>query len=340
MDWLIRSRVDAATIAGRLAGESDVSARRALIQVLADLGEEGRPPGGIPPALPELLASMSRDDPDPGVHSSVDYLLRRWGMTPVPCGPTGDRRWLVNAIGQTLAIVGPVESPGRRLAIATTETTVGQFQRFDPGYRARVERDYGAMPRDPEAAAGAVTYDEAARFCNWLSRQEGWPESEWCYVQDQATGHMALAPDYLTRRGYRLPTLREWEFAARAGTATDRYFGRTSRHMGPYAWYNRNSEGHAALVGRKRPNDLGLFDTLGNVDEWCYNPDPPHDNHCGCPADRGVDCRKGRLVSFRGGSYFHPEPCLVAVRYTAVLDFMDPGQEWNHIGFRVIRSVP
>ena len=151
---------------------------------------------------------------------------------------------------------------------------------------------------------------------------------------------MVLVPDYRSRRGYRLPTLREWEMAARAGTTTDRYFGRSVRHAGAYAWYSRNTDNHAEPVGRKRPNDFGLFDVLGNLDEWCYNPDPPHNDQCDCRAPRGAECRKVRLVSVRGGSYFQPESYLTVVGFNSTLDYLDPGESLRFIGFRVARSVP
>jgi hypothetical protein len=133
--------------------------------------------------------------------------------------PPGDRRWLVNAIGQTFAIVGPAgSSPDgapRLLAIATTETTVEQYRHFDSGHQARAARSHGTTPAGPDAPVSAVSFDEAGRFCNWLSEEEGLPPSEWCHLTGDAPGTMVLAPDYRRRRGYRLPTLGEWEQAAR-----------------------------------------------------------------------------------------------------------------------------
>ena len=93
-------------------------------------------------------------------------------------------------------------------------------------------------------------------------------------------------------------------------------------------------------MGRKRPNDFGLFDTLGNLLEWCYNPDPPHDDLGQCPAVNGADCRKSRFVSVRGGSYSQAEGGLTVAAYSPTLDRLQPDETLRYIGFRVVRSVP
>jgi len=70
-------------------------------------------------------------------------------------------------------------------------------------------------------------------------------------------------------RSYRLPTEAEWELACRAGSRTSRYYGETPDLLGSYAWYTKNSLDQCLLpVGTLRPNDLGLFDMLGNAMEW------------------------------------------------------------------------
>jgi formylglycine-generating enzyme required for sulfatase activity len=80
---------------------------------------------------------------------------------------------------------------------------------------------------------------------------------------------MKIPANILQRRGYRLPTETEWEQAVRAGAVTSRHYGLSVDLLGQYAWYQTNSQNRARPCGSLKPNDLGLFDMLGNVFEWC-----------------------------------------------------------------------
>jgi formylglycine-generating enzyme required for sulfatase activity len=115
------------------------------------------------------------------------------------------------------------------------------------------------------------TWYIAAEYCNWLSEQEGLPKDQWCYVSNEAGAYaegMSIPADVLKRTGYRLPTDAEWVYACRAGAVTSRYYGASLDLLGAYAWYRANSKDHAWACGSLLPNDLGLFDMLGNEFEW------------------------------------------------------------------------
>ena len=118
---------------------------------------------------------------------------------------------------------------------------------------------------------GSSWYDAAA-YCNWLSKREGLPEDQWCYLRSEKGEYdqgMTIPADVLKRKGYRLPTEAEWEYACRAGAITSRYHGISINLLAKYARYAGNSAEHAWPGGSLLPNDLGLFDMLGNVYEWC-----------------------------------------------------------------------
>src|SRR5262249_6826581 len=124
----------------------------------------------------------------------------------------------------------------------------------------------------PDHPAMYKSWFEAAAYCNWLSEQEGIDRDEWCYELTR-DGRVKLREKYLSRTGYRLPTEAEMEYAHRAGAVTTRFYGESEELLEQYGWYVPNCKGKVWPVGCLKPNDLGLFDTHGNVWCWCQDGD-------------------------------------------------------------------
>jgi formylglycine-generating enzyme required for sulfatase activity len=103
-----------------------------------------------------------------------------------------------------------------------------------------------------------VSWADAVAFCNTLSERE---RIKPYYQLDGATESSG--------GGYRLPTEAEWEYACRAGSTTRYSFRDDPAKLREYAWFNLNSSNQTHPVGQKRANSFGLYDTHGNVDEWC-----------------------------------------------------------------------
>jgi hypothetical protein len=287
--------------------DHDTSILRALILAVGKF-ETGRIGQAERAQLVEKLADLCRDDPDAGIHSAALWALRQLsveenhrmdGAGPKPYDSRFERRWYTNGEGQTFALIdGPVElqmgsaptdlerdtiseNPRhmvipRPFAVSTREVTAGQFKRF-VNATGLFKMEVAALRRYSAGMDGPclnVSWYAAAAYCNWLSEKEGIPKEQWCYEPntDGAFGPgMTIQRDALNRSGYRMPTEAEWEYSCRAGTRTSRYYGHSIELLPSYALWQANSAERASPTGSQLPNDLGLFDTLGNVYEWCLN---------------------------------------------------------------------
>ncbi|MDR1423240.1 MAG: formylglycine-generating enzyme family protein [Azoarcus sp.] len=108
---------------------------------------------------------------------------------------------------------------------------------------------------------------------------------------------------------YRLPTEAEWEYAARAGSASRYPSGDEEAGLGEYAWYRDNAhEGTADArpqphpVGKKKPNAFGLYDMYGNVWEWVQDRFAA-DYYAHSPATNPKGAEEGAQRVLRGGSF-------------------------------------
>jgi serine/threonine protein kinase/formylglycine-generating enzyme required for sulfatase activity len=288
------AEIDLQVFIDRLRVETDVTVRRALWLVLGEYPADGLTQSEIE-SLIEFAQSSFRTDPDAGIHSACEWFLKQW-RTELPSVGTSDasigdaisghRDWFINSQLQSFVVArGPVDvlmgSPDdeprrqswetittcrieRSFAIAMKEVTAEQYQRFLPDGGQVSNPAFG-----PQLPARFVKYLDAIRYCRWLSEQEGIAEEEMCYppLEEIKDGMIPYA-NYLSRTGYRLPSEAELEYSIRAGASTQFGFGDFKKLLPKYAWYFRNSNNRPSMVGVLKPNDLGLFDSLGNVFEW------------------------------------------------------------------------
>lgn len=116
----------------------------------------------------------------------------------------------------------------------------------------------GIASRHPDRPAADVSWLRAVRFCNAASEWEGL-DSVYRFDGEDVSWDV-------TADGYRLPTEAEWEYACRAGSRGPHY-----APLADAAWTSADGVSSPQNVGGKLPNLNGLFDTLGNVWEWCWD---------------------------------------------------------------------
>ncbi|RKZ74955.1 MAG: formylglycine-generating enzyme family protein [Candidatus Parabeggiatoa sp. nov. 1] len=177
----------------------------------------------------------------------------------------------------------------KRFAIGRYPVTFAEYDKFAKAMGKEKPNDK-SWGRDNRPVIN-VSWDDAVAYVKWLSEQTG--------------------------QQYRLPTEAEWEYAARAGTETDYWWGnkignnRANCDGSGSQWSGKQT----SPVGSFAPNPFGLYDTVGNVWEWCA--DPWHDNYENAPTDGSIWEKTGenrRLL--RGGSFLSgPNGCRAANRY-------------------------
>jgi formylglycine-generating enzyme required for sulfatase activity len=182
-----------------------------------------------------------------------------------------------------------VEMPQHRVTLtrpmlfSATLVTVADFRRFvtATGYVTETERLGGGNSlkapsddlnnknvnwttnRTDQQSVGQITWNDAARFCMWLSTMERLKPS----YRPNAQGDVQLIPNAL---GYRLPTEAEWEYACRAGSETQFWFGNAREEVVKYSFDPMNLPMNPS-VGSTAANPFGLYDLMGPSRQWCQD---------------------------------------------------------------------
>jgi formylglycine-generating enzyme required for sulfatase activity len=300
-----------------------------------------------------LLTDWYAREPDAGTHSAAGWALRQWKIPEPPVNDVRlrgkERDWIITQqTGLTMVRIraGPferhidAEDPQskkqivriiRDFLLSDREITIDLFRRFindkefegDKPDSWEGERKFAES--SPAHPVQQVSWYDAVMFCNWLSSKEGLRKCYKLSENQERTPQAPLPYDVeITAEadGFRLPTDAEWEYACRAGTATQFAFGDEKLLLSRYGVYELYSNSQTAQVGTRMCNAWGLFDMHGNIMEWCQDR---------YDLMAGTIIKKGSCV-LRGGSWTDgASGCPSASRIEPVT----PVACGSHIGFRV-----
>jgi formylglycine-generating enzyme required for sulfatase activity len=322
----------------------------------------------VPMSVPvsrAVPATSSAAPPTPDPLDPLDPLVRhRVEQVAVPAGDftMGDQSGDENR--------GDGETPVHRVRVAgftidATTVTVDDFARFVDATGHRTEAEvFGfsavfhlAVAADDDDVIGRVAgvpWWVGVRGADW--RHPGGRRSDVAGREDHPVVHVSWtdAQAYCAWAGRSLPTEAQWERAARGdlagarypwgdelldGDAADRAAWRTNIWQGRFPWENDEVDGYGttAPVRTFAPNGYGLWQTVGNVWEWCADWwDPTYYRWSPRVDPRGPDAGEARVL--RGGSYLcHDSYCN---RYrVAARSSNTPDSSTGNIGFRTVSAT-
>jgi formylglycine-generating enzyme required for sulfatase activity len=184
-----------------------------------------------------------------------------------------------------------------------------------------------------------ISMPEFFDYCRWLSEFEVANDAQAIHSSNTAAEYSVDA----RARGYRMPLDMEWQRAVRAGTCTSRFFGEVTEQVAAKYVQGLAGGARAADVATKMPNQLGLFDPLGNVYEWTLDEVKSNGELIVGPEELqrrieilGSADDVGTRLRVVGGSFRQTEESL---NPTSAVNYI-PQLVGNHfIGFRVARTI-
>lgn len=311
---------------------------RQFLSLVMDHVEVDRLRVDVMPRTPEERRPVRRKGKEPGdtITNSIGMKLKVLPTAAFLMGSDPDAQQETEPDSERQANETPRHRVqiGKRLAFGVHEVTQAQFRRvtkrnpsfYSPSGKGKDEIRSSSTTKWP---VDSVTWSEARMFCSKLS---------------------ALKAEKKAGRKYRLPTEAEWEFACRAGTATNystgdlfeslRWYANLGDNVrkpdgdnpGPSIWFDDYR--YASPVGQFRPNRFGLYDMHGNVAEWCHDR-YDSEYYQNSPDLDPTGAREGERRVVRGGSHrSHPDMCRSAYRRNH-----SPNTRLKDVGFRVVLEL-
>lgn len=295
--------------------------------------------------------------PEPGHTQAVQAVLKEAGPAGLPSALKSPQEVELVLVGPARFTMGAARrEPGRRanevlhdveitrpFYIGVREVTNREFREFRSEHRSGSVDNYN-LEIDHHPVVN-ITWNDAAKFCNWLSERAGLPP-----VYVERSGKMFARTPF--PQGFRLPTEAEWTLAARyPDSATARKYAWGDSLPMPAESGNYGDSTGAAVLGGALPgyrdnyaatapagsfqaNPLGLFNLGGNVSEWtndvyAVTPSPP-----GEITQDPTGPSEGAYHVIRGSSWM--DTILTELR----LSYRDYGDRARpDLGFRIARSA-
>lgn len=209
--------------------------------------------------------------------------------------------------------------PGKEFSILATEVT-------QELYESVMGENPSNFKEEKNLPVEKVSWYDAVVFCNELSKKCGLTPvyavagetdvGKWGYAPHKGNIITGIVSQNENANGYRLPTVEEWQYAAKGGQEF-KYSG--SGNLDEVGWYSENSGDKTHPVAQKDPNGYGLYDMSGNVYEWSGGPYPNY----------------SKIRYLCGGSWnYDADYCEVGDKREA-----DAYNASKDLGFRIVRST-